>query len=57
MWEKSWNLFQKWRNCFMHRNYLNFRRSTHIYQKILRIKKMQEFFSITFNIKANIIWN
>ena len=49
--EKSWSLLQKWCYNFMHRNYLNFRRSIHISQKHPEnyLNRMQEF--LYYNIK------
>ena len=57
--EKSWSLLQKWCYHFMHRNYLNFRRSIHISQKHPEnyLNRMQEFQTITLNLEANMILN
>ena len=56
--EKSCSSLQKWCNRFLHRDYLTFRRSIHIYKIFLKITwiKYKNFYSITLNLEANMIW-
>ena len=51
--EKSWSSLQKWCYRFIHRNYLNFRRSTHISLKLAEncLNRMQEYYNIKFRGK------